>query len=122
MTTHTFSPKFMKVGILTAALQELTPRQVRDADPDRANEILQKDPSLIVDGARQYAHLPGGHQEAWSDAFCNLMRDIYGAIAAGKPYRSLPPTVATFEDGYRANRIVEAILESAGKGGVWTEV
>jgi hypothetical protein len=38
MTTHAFSPKFMKVGILTAALQELTPRQVRDADPDRAIE------------------------------------------------------------------------------------
>ncbi len=28
----------MKVGILTAALQELTPREVRDADPDRAIE------------------------------------------------------------------------------------
>jgi sugar phosphate isomerase/epimerase len=26
----------MKVGVLTAALQELTPREVRDADPDRA--------------------------------------------------------------------------------------
>ena len=89
---------------------------------DRANEVLQKDPSLIVDQARPYAHLPGGHQEAWADAFCNLMRDIYGAIAAGSPYRPLPPTVATFEDGYRANRIVEAILESASKGGVWTEV
>jgi sugar phosphate isomerase/epimerase len=28
----------MKVGILTAALQELTPREVRDGDPDRAIE------------------------------------------------------------------------------------
>ena len=28
----------MKVGVLTAALQELTPRDVRDADPDRAIE------------------------------------------------------------------------------------
>jgi sugar phosphate isomerase/epimerase len=28
----------MKVGILTAAVQELTPRDVRDADPDRAIE------------------------------------------------------------------------------------
>src|SRR5512138_2062593 len=28
----------MRVGILTAALQELTPRAVRDADPDRAVE------------------------------------------------------------------------------------
>jgi len=33
-----FSPQFMKVGILTAALQELTPRAVRDTDPDRAIE------------------------------------------------------------------------------------
>src|SRR5829696_6181440 len=33
-----FEPKFMKVGVLTAALQELTPRDVRDADPDRAIE------------------------------------------------------------------------------------
>jgi sugar phosphate isomerase/epimerase len=33
-----FEPRFMKVGILTAALQELTPRDVRDADPDRAIE------------------------------------------------------------------------------------
>ena len=89
---------------------------------DRANEVLQKDPSLIVEGARQYAHLPGGHQEAWADAFCNLMRDIYGCIAAGKSSRDLPPTVATFEDGYRANAIVEAILTSARTGGVWTAV
>src|SRR4029453_14572603 len=33
-----FEPRFMKVGILTAALQELTPRAQRDADPDRAIE------------------------------------------------------------------------------------
>jgi sugar phosphate isomerase/epimerase len=33
-----FEPKVMKLGILTAALQELTPRDVRDLDPDRAIE------------------------------------------------------------------------------------
>ena len=33
-----FQPKFMKVGVLTAALQELTPREARNADPDRAIE------------------------------------------------------------------------------------
>jgi sugar phosphate isomerase/epimerase len=36
--TRPFEPKFMKVGVLTAALQELTPRAVRDPDPDRAIE------------------------------------------------------------------------------------
>jgi len=89
---------------------------------DRPNEVLQKDPSLVSPAARRYAHLPGGHQEAWADAFCNVMRDVYAAIAAGPPYQPLTPVVATFEDGYRANRIVEAVLESARRGGVWTKV
>ena len=38
MSIRPFEPKFMKVGVLTAALQELTPREVRDPDPDRAIE------------------------------------------------------------------------------------
>src|SRR6185436_15950262 len=38
MTIRPFTPQFMKVGILTAAIQELTPRDVRDDDPDRAIE------------------------------------------------------------------------------------
>jgi sugar phosphate isomerase/epimerase len=38
MASKPFAPAFMKVGVLTAALQELTPRTVRDADPDRAIE------------------------------------------------------------------------------------
>ncbi len=33
-----FAPQHMRLGILTAALQELTPREVRDPDPDRAIE------------------------------------------------------------------------------------
>ena len=89
---------------------------------DGPNEILQKDPSLLDAETRGYAHLPGGHQEAWADAFCNLMREIYATIAAGPPYPPMAPMVATFEDGFRANRIVEAILSSADDGGAWTRV
>src|SRR5687768_8310903 len=90
---------------------------------DEASQLLQKDPSLMDTEVRHYAHLPGGHQEAWADAFSNLMRDIYGFIADGKkPADAHPPAFATFEDGYRANAIVEAILESAKQGSVWTKV
>ena len=38
MPAQPFEPKFMKISVLTAALQELTPRAVRDPDPDRAIE------------------------------------------------------------------------------------
>jgi predicted dehydrogenase len=89
---------------------------------DRANELLQKDPSLIAADARPFAHLPGGHQEGWPDANFNVMRTIYGFISSRKPNERPPEAMATFEDGYRANAIVETILESAKRGGVWTKV
>ena len=38
MAITQFEPRFMKIGVLTAALQELTPRELRDRDPDRAVE------------------------------------------------------------------------------------
>lgn len=38
MSSVPFSAKPMKLSIFTAALQELTPRAIRDADPDRAVE------------------------------------------------------------------------------------
>jgi predicted dehydrogenase len=89
---------------------------------ERANEILQKDPSLVAGDVRHYARLPGGHQEGWADAFANVIRDIYELIAAGKgPAGERPATVATFDDGYRAVQIVEAILASA-RSGAWTAV
>jgi predicted dehydrogenase len=88
---------------------------------DRASEVLQKDPSLLAPEVRDYARLPGGHQEAWADAFSNVMRDVYTYIASDRR-TPLPPAVATFEDGYRANCIVESILDSARRGGQWTVV
>lgn len=36
--TNDFDPTYMPVGVLTAALQELTPREQRDPDPDLAIE------------------------------------------------------------------------------------
>jgi sugar phosphate isomerase/epimerase len=38
MPVSAFEPQFMKIGVLTAALQELTPREKRDKDPDLAIE------------------------------------------------------------------------------------
>jgi predicted dehydrogenase len=90
---------------------------------DAPNGTLLKDPSLVGDAARAYTHLPGGHQEGWADAFCNVMRDIYGFIAAGKRMSERrPPAFASFEDGYHSACIVDAVLESHRRGGVWVKV
>jgi predicted dehydrogenase len=86
--------------------------------------IVPKDPLLMSPSARPYAHLPGGHQEGWSDAFANVCRDIYTAIADGALPREAgrSTAMATFEDGYRAACLVDAVLESHRNGGVWTAV
>ena len=90
---------------------------------DSANSTLLKDPSLLAPQARGYTHLPGGHQEGWADAFCNVLRDIYGFIAARRrPADVKPPAFATFEDGYHSACVVDAILESHRRGAVWTRV
>jgi predicted dehydrogenase len=87
---------------------------------DAANGVLAKDPALLSPAARPYAHLPGGHQEAWADAFCNVMRDIYSVIRGERA--TPPPAMATFEDGYHSACIVDAVLASHTRGGVWTKV
>jgi predicted dehydrogenase len=93
---------------------------------DAANAVLPKDPGLLAPGAARYARLPAGHQEGWADAFFNVLRDIYGVIldaAEGRPRSDpKPPAFATFEDGYHAACVVEAVLDSHRRGGVWTKV
>jgi predicted dehydrogenase len=88
---------------------------------DTANQVLAKDPPLLAEAARAYAPLPGGHQQGWADAFCNVMRDIYSVIN-GDRTAAPPPAFATFEDGYASACVVDAILDSHRRGGVWMEV
>jgi predicted dehydrogenase len=88
-----------------------------------ASAVLPKDPQLLAPAARRYAHLPGGHQEGWADAFCNVVRDVYETIGAGaSAQHSRPPAFATFEDGYRSACVVDAILKSHRAGAAWTPV
>ena len=88
----------------------------------RPNQILAKDPSLVSPEARRYVHLPGGHQEAWADAFANLMRDAYEWIHLGGQPEAKPTMLPTFQDGYRSTCLVEAMLKSAAAGSVWQTV
>jgi predicted dehydrogenase len=89
---------------------------------NRPNEIMAKDPSLVSPDVRPYVHLPGGHQESWADAFRNLMQDAYTWIAAGGVPEAKPAMLPTFNDGYRSNCLVDAMLKSSAAGGVWQPV
>jgi predicted dehydrogenase len=79
---------------------------------DRPNQILSKDPALLHSNARRYAHLPGGHQEAWTDAFRNVIADIYSWMRSGTPQPTPAGTVSTFASATQVATLIAAMLES----------
>jgi predicted dehydrogenase len=89
---------------------------------DQPNQLLAKDPSLLSATARYYTHLPGGHQEGWSDAFFNIIQAAYDWVREGGRPEAKPAILPTFVDGCRSACLVEAILQSHAAGGRWTSV
>jgi predicted dehydrogenase len=89
---------------------------------DQPNSVMAKDPSLLSRDALPYARLPGGHQEAWADAFFNVIRDAYSWIREKASPDAKPAPLPTFCDGYRAACVVEAMLRSHAAGGVWEKI
>jgi len=51
-----------------------------------------------------------------------VMHEIYSYIVEGGTRSGRTPAFATFDDGYRCALVVDAILESHRRGGVWTSV
>ena len=81
------------------------------------NQILIKDPSLMREGARSYADLPGGHSEGYDDTFKQVFRRFYASLENPQS----EPEYPQFRDGLRQLSIVEAELESSRTHG-WVEV
>jgi predicted dehydrogenase len=84
---------------------------------EAANQVLMKDPSLLYPEAREYAHYPGGHNEAYPDGPKNLFRNIYGYIAGTRTGGDF----ATFIDGHHEIAICDAVLASSREK-KWVEV
>ena len=77
---------------------------------DRPNEILIKDPSLMMGRALTHTDYPGGHAEGFPDTFKQLYKAVYGYIANGD--YSQPKPYPTFEEGHEEIVLCERILQS----------
>ncbi len=76
---------------------------------EKPNALLMKDPSLLSERARAYAHYPGGHPEAYPDGLKNFLLRVYSYVAGA----SKEIDFSTFEDGHNELAICDAILASA---------
>ncbi len=99
MAVKSFDPKFMKMSVLTAALQELTPRAVRDADPDKAIEDwLQFATELDVESIQLSAALHPTETDVPPEA---MLDPVANHLDLRKPF-----------DKARASRVLAAMKET----------
>ena len=81
------------------------------------NRILIKDPSLMKEGARSYADLPGGHSEGYDDTFKQIFRRFYQSLENNDAAIEYPQ----FVDGLRQLNILESELKS-NQSRAWVDV
>lgn len=99
MSARAFEPKYMKLGVLTAALQELTPRDVRDADPDRAiEEWLLFARELGADNVQLSAALHPSESDVPAEA---MLDPVANTLDLRRPF-----------DSSRAKRVEAALKEA----------
>ena len=107
-STKSFEPVYMPVGVLTAALQELTPRERRDPDPDLAiEEWLEFARDLGAESielsAALHPSLADVPPEAMLDPVANTLdlRDAFTSERAARVLASISSTGVEIADiGY----------------------
>jgi predicted dehydrogenase len=88
---------------------------------DRPREVWRRGNDYLGAAAKQSARLPPGHPEGYLEAFGNIYREAFRAIAAevaGEP----PPAdldFPTIDDGIEGLAFVELAVESARRGAQW---
>jgi len=79
--------------------------------------VIARDPVAMSPSAARFATLPAGHPQGYRDCFDAFVADAYAAVASG----TYPDGLPGFDDGARAARITDAVLESA-RSETWVEV
>jgi len=123
MTAQRFQPKTMQLSVLTAALQELTPRDKRDADPDLAvEEWLEfarrlNCPNIQLSAALHPSHA-NGPPEALLDPVANTLdlRQPFDRQRADRVLAAMNATGVGLSDlGYFDNMLVADVAARARK-------
>ena len=73
------------------------------------NQIIVKDPALLLPQAAAFADLPGGHSEGYDDTHKQVFKRFYARVADP----AAPVEYPTFEDGLLGMQLLEKVLDSA---------
>lgn len=97
------------------------PNELQVKFPDRPAQIWRRGNPYLDEAARRFARVPPGHPEGYLEAFGNIYREAFRAIAAEVENRPLPRDLdfPTIDDGVEGMAFIEAAVRSSKGGARW---
>jgi predicted dehydrogenase len=104
--------------------QQEHPNELIVKYPDRPREILRRGNGYVSETAQLATRIPAGHPEGYLEAFANLYREAFRAIAAEVAGEPLPDDLDLpgIDDGVTGMAFIEAAVASAQQGAAWVPV
>jgi predicted dehydrogenase len=101
------------------------PNQLRYTPLGQPTQTLERAGASFGAAGARVARIPGGHPEAYLEAFASLYSEVAQHLRAARRGGRRPdkachfPTIA---DGLRGVQFIEAVQRSSGKGGRWVKL
>jgi predicted dehydrogenase len=88
---------------------------------DQPRQIWRRGNGYIGAEAQRFTRIPAGHPEGYLEAFANIYREGFRAIAAEVEGRPMPRNLdfPTIEDGVEGMAFIEAVVRSGRLGAKW---
>jgi predicted dehydrogenase len=104
--------------------QQEHPNELVVKYPDRPREILRRGNGYVGEDAQRSTRIPAGHPEGYLEAFANLYREAFRAIAAEAAGEPLPDDLDLpgIDDGVAGMAFIEAAVASARQGAAWVPI
>ncbi len=100
------------------------PNELMVKHPDRPREIWTRGSGYLGAAAKAVTRIPAGHPEGYLEAFANIYREAFRAIAADVSGEKQPADLdfPTIDDGVAGMVFIETVVKSSALGGKWLKV
>ena len=91
--------------------------------PDRPSQVWRRGNLYNGSQAKRFSRVPPGHPEGYLEAFGNIYREAFRAIAAEVEGKRIPRDVdfPTIDDGVEGMAFIEAVVKSSRLGARWVK-
>ena len=91
--------------------------------PNKPSQVWRRGNLYVGDEAKRFTRIPPGHPEGYLEAFANIYREAFQAIAAEVTGQRVPKNLdfPTIEDGVEGMAFIEAVVRSSRLGARWVK-